>query len=373
MIVYCRNCISLGRMDDITIYKITESSQNPSQAYYNLPFDLSAQQAYASEHIVQAIHNRQTILLYAVTGAGKTEMMFQGIQYARRQGDNVAVVSPRVDVVVEISKRIQDAFIGENIDVLHQQSQQQFNGHFVVSTVHQLYRFKKHFDTIFVDEVDAFPLAMDNTLQQALISAAKENHALIYMTATPPKHLLATIPRENIIKLPARFHKKSLPVPKFHYFKLKESKIQHRLYKLLMEQISNKRYTLVFFNNIEIMIKTFSSYKNKISRLTYVHSEDVFRFEKVENLRNGNYDVIFTTTILERGFTMANLDVIVIDAHQFSKEALIQIAGRVGRKLECPNGKVLYFHQGVSISMMLARKEILQMNRLALKRGWIDE
>jgi late competence protein required for DNA uptake (superfamily II DNA/RNA helicase) len=41
-----------------------------------------------------------------VTGAGKTEMMFQGIQYARRQGDNIAIVSPRVDVVVEISKRI---------------------------------------------------------------------------------------------------------------------------------------------------------------------------------------------------------------------------------------------------------------------------
>lgn len=40
---------------------------------------------------------------------------------------------------------------------------------------------------------------------------------------------------------------------------------------------------------------------------------------------------------------MANLDVIVIDAHQFSKEALIQIAGRVGRKLECPNGKSIVF------------------------------
>ncbi|MGT2377543.1 hypothetical protein ACVPOW_00485 [Staphylococcus aureus] len=26
-------------------------------------------------------------MLYAVTGAGKTEMMFQGIQYARIQGD----------------------------------------------------------------------------------------------------------------------------------------------------------------------------------------------------------------------------------------------------------------------------------------------
>ena len=40
---------------------------------------------------------------------------------------------------------------------------------------------------------------------------------------------------------------------------------------------------------------------------------------------------------------MANLDVVVIDAHQYTQEALIQIAGRVGRKLECPTGKVLFF------------------------------
>lgn len=40
------------------------------------------------------------------------------------------------------------------------------------------------------------------------------------------------------------------------------------------------------------MIKTFSVYKQKITKLTYVHSEDVFRFEKVEQLRNGQFDVI---------------------------------------------------------------------------------
>lgn len=307
------------------------------------------------------------------TGAGKTEMMFQGIQYARRQGDNIAIVSPRVDVVVEISKRIKDAFLNEDIDILHQQSSQQFEGHFVVCTVHQLYRFKQHFDTIFIDEVDAFPLSMDKSLQQALKSSSKVEHATIYMTATPPKQLLSEIPHENIIKLPARFHKKSLPVPKYRYFKLNNNKIQKMLYRILQDQINNQRYTLVFFNNIETMIKTFSVYKQKITKLTYVHSEDVFRFEKVEQLRNGHFDVIFTTTILERGFTMANLDVVVIDAHQYTQEALIQIAGRVGRKLECPAGKVLFFHEGVSMNMIQAKKEIQRMNKLALKRGWIDE
>ncbi len=46
------NCISLGRMDNVTRYKITESSQSSSQAYYHLSFELSEQQSYASEHIV---------------------------------------------------------------------------------------------------------------------------------------------------------------------------------------------------------------------------------------------------------------------------------------------------------------------------------
>ena len=101
--------------------------------------------------IVQAIKTLHPLLLYAVTGAGKTEMMYEGIRVARQLGFNVAIVSPRVDVVVEISLRIKEAFISEDIDVLHQSSQQQYNGHFIVATVHQLFRFKSHFDVIFID------------------------------------------------------------------------------------------------------------------------------------------------------------------------------------------------------------------------------
>lgn len=44
-----------------------------------------------------------------MTGAGKTEMMFDGISLARQLGHNVAILSPRVDVVIEISHRIKEA------------------------------------------------------------------------------------------------------------------------------------------------------------------------------------------------------------------------------------------------------------------------
>ncbi|MCE3315759.1 DNA/RNA helicase, partial [Staphylococcus aureus] len=102
-----------------------------------------------------------------------------------------------------------------------------------------------------------------------------------------------------------------------------------------------QRYTLVFFNHIETMKNAYLRYRSHIPNLICVYSEDVYRFEKVEALRRGEHSIVFTTTILERGFTMARLDVIVINAETFSKAALIQIAGRVGRKIEEPNGLVL--------------------------------
>lgn len=359
-------------MDSITDICIVKSFQKATKANYQLPFELSKQQQYASEAIVQAIKNNNDLLLYAVTGAGKTEMMFEGIRIARQMGHNIAIVSPRVDVIIEISHRIKDAFIDERIDVLHQSSRQQYNGHFVIATIHQLLRFKQHFDTVFVDEVDAFPLSMDPQLSNAIQLASKSNHSHIFMTATPPRHFLKQFPPEKIIKLPARFHRHPLPIPKFKYFKLKSTRKQNLLLNLFRYQINQQRFTLVFFNNIEIMNKMYQQYKMDIPDLICVHSEDDLRFEKIEALRRGQHKIVFTTTILERGFTMTHLDVVVVDAGSFQQEALIQIAGRVGRKQQSPSGLVLFLHEGVTLSMILAKRNIISMNRLAIKRGWID-
>lgn len=359
-------------MDSITDICIVKSFQKATKANYQLPFELSKQQQYASEAIVQAIKNNNDLLLYAVTGAGKTEMMFEGIRIARQMGHNIAIVSPRVDVIIEISHRIKDAFIDERIDVLHQSSRQQYNGHFVIATIHQLLRFKQHFDTVFVDEVDAFPLSMDPQLSNAIQLASKSNHSHIFMTATPPRHFLKQFPPEKVIKLPARFHRHPLPIPKFKYFELKSTRKQNLLLNLFRYQINQQRFTLVFFNNIEIMNKMYQQYKMDIADLICVHSEDDLRFEKIEDLRRGQHKIVFTTTILERGFTMTHLDVVVVDAGSFQQEALIQIAGRVGRKQQSPSGLVLFLHEGVTLSMILAKRNIISMNRLAIKRGWID-
>ena len=45
---------------------------------------------------------------------------------------------------------------------------------------------------------------------------------------------------------------------------------------------------------------------------------------------------------------MPHLDVIVLESQTYSTAALVQIAGRVGRKLQDTSGLVLYLHNGVS-------------------------
>lgn len=370
-ITYCRHCIQMGRMDSVTNVYTMKSLSCRSEAEYHLPFQLSEQQQYASDHIVQAVLHKESLLLHAVTGAGKTEMMFEAIAEARRQGYNVAVVSPRLDVVIEVSARIKQTFLNEAIDILHQASRQQFDAHFVIATVHQLYRFKRHFHVIFIDEVDAFPLAMDPSLMQTIENAAKTEKALIYMTATPPVTLKAQFDDAHTLTLPARFHQHPLVTPIFKYFKLRVNKAQFYLLKRMREQQRQQRTTLIFFSDIREMKQFFKTYTTLVARLGFVYSEDPERLQKVEDLRNGVYDVMLTTTILERGFTMPYLDVWVVDSHRYTSTALIQIAGRVGRKVVCPDGEVLFLHEGSTKAMYQARREIMEMNQQARKRGWI--
>lgn len=76
-----------------------------------------------------------------------------------------------------------------------------------------------------------------------------------------------------------------------------------------------------------------------------VSSLDKQREEKVQNMRDGIYRVLFCTTILERGVTFEHISVIVMGANHkiYSKSALVQIAGRVDRKGSYQHGQVVFF------------------------------
>lgn len=61
-------------------------------------------------------------------------------------------------------------------------------------------------------------------------------------------------------------------------------------------------------------------------------------------MRDGDFQYLVTTTILERGVTFAGLNVLVLGADDelFNSASLVQIAGRVGRSTQCPDGDVVF-------------------------------
>lgn len=97
-------------------------------------------------------------------------------------------------------------------------------------------------------------------------------------------------------------------------------------------------------------------------------SEEEQRDQRIRDFKDGKLSYLVTTSILERGVTVKGLQVIVYRADHklYTKEALIQIAGRAGRKKEEPDGEVLFIGKEENEAIRNAIGEIKQTN---LKAG----
>ena len=97
---YCPHCINLGRVSTLNkFYHVPEPNQfTVTEPVLTWKGKLSPLQQQASEKISQGMADHVQQLLWAVTGAGKTEMMFAGIAAAIKRGERIGIASPRVDV-----------------------------------------------------------------------------------------------------------------------------------------------------------------------------------------------------------------------------------------------------------------------------------
>ncbi|KUF25998.1 competence protein ComF [Bacillus sp. G1(2015b)] len=338
--------------------------------------ELSKGQKRASERMIEAIKSKFDLLVWAVCGAGKTEVLFHGIEYALNQGMSVCIATPRTDVVLELEPRLRKAFQGVAITVLYGGSSQRFQiAPLVIATNHQLMRYKNAFDVLIVDEVDAFPYSMDERLQFAVLKAMRKNGGVrIYLSATPSKKMTRKVSSGKLeaIKIPLRFHKQPLPVPTFHWIghwkkKLKKNQLPRKVMNWMQRHIENKRRVLLFVPSIATMKKVTKILREHSLNVEGVSADDPDRKQKVQHFRDYVYDVLVTTTILERGVTIPNVQVGVLGSEStiFTESALVQISGRVGRHPDYCTGDVFLFHFGLTRSMKQAKKHIVKMNDTA--------
>ena len=278
--------------------------------------------------------------------------------------------------------RICQAFPKEHALLLYGDSEEAYRySPLTICTTHQLLHFYRAFDLLIIDEIDAFPYEGNPQLRYALIQALKINGSYIYLTATPPEHLLQEIhPSFAIEKLPIRYHQRPLIVPELCWYESWAicQRQKWRLRKLLrcLRTLLKDNAVLVFCPSIVYMNQLYAAVAPHFpkDRTACVSSQDDEREAKVQKMRDQGYQILFTSTILERGVTFEKVSVIVMGANHavFTKSALVQIAGRVDRKGDFLNGRVISFLNQQTAAIRAACAEIKAMNQLA-QRWRTDE
>lgn len=334
-----------------------------------------------------------TFLVWAACGAGKTEVSFPLISETLGRGQQVLFASPRRDVVLEIAPRLARAFGDGRVTALYGGS----GGHskdvpLVVATTHQTLRFYRRFDLVILDEGDAYPYPGCRMLHFGVERARCDGGKLVYLTATPVPWMFAQTSRDEMVKIPVRHHGFPLPVPKF----LKISpwkrrgqglRIQQRVLEIAGELLKKPGARIfIFVPSVALTSLVGEALRSAAGRaplehleakgVEWTHASDRDRALKRERFFAGEFPVLVTTTIMERGVTVPRVDVLVLEAGQegvFDAPTLVQIAGRCGRSSDYPTGDVWFISSGVSRSMREARDQITGLNKEARRKGYLRD
>lgn len=334
-VIYCRACLPFqGQKAPVT-------SHIPLNLPITLDYELTEEQARIAREINENYINNQNTLVYAVCGAGKTELVYLAIQTALKNGHQIGFTVPRREVVIELAMRIKQTFplarvisvFGDHTDTL--------TGNIIVLTTHQLYRYENYFDLLIFDEIDAFPYVGDLVLEAFFKRSVKGVYVLL--SATPSDKLLHEFPKYGkVLTLFTRFHNNKIPVPRVNrgYFLFN--------FMLLIKHLDRFRKrnkpVLIFVPTIREANIIYKLIKFDYKNGNVVHSKVANNSAIIDDFKKGKYQYLVTTTVLERGVTIKGLQVIIYGADHavYDAASLVQIAGRVGRKKEESDGEVIF-------------------------------
>lgn len=356
-----------GRLDStmFLIHLAEERAFSVERSVLSWTGELTLLQQKASQQLLVAVRKKQTTLVEAVTGAGKTEILFGTLADAIEQGQRIAVLSPRVDVLNELLPRLQAAFARVKICLMHGLVEQSYYySQFVLATTHQIIKFKAAFDLIVVDEADAFPLSNNRELWQGIFRAKHPEGTCVFLTATPNRYLRKIT--ETTISLLSRYHGYPLVNLEFYRTANWRKQLPTKLVRYLEDFHQVTQKVLIFVPEIDDIFDVVSKVQAIYSgRVTGVFAADPERLTKIEDFRTNKLRILVTTIILERGVSFSNLDVMILGADEavFTQASLLQIVGRVGRDVHYPSGRAWAFAGERSWAFLFACQEIKRVNR----------
>lgn len=365
---------------------------------FRLRFELTPPQADAARQLEEFIiaDSRKEALIWAVCGAGKTEIAFPAIRSVLNRGGRVLLAIPRRDVVLELAPRIREAFPLARLAVLYGGCEQKFvAADITVATTHQVLRYNGCFELVILDEADAYPYRDSAMLHLAVARAAKPGAKKVFMTATPDSRIYteARNGRIRLITIPARFHGFPLPEPEIIQASVfaRSRSYSHNgkvINPLITDWLVEKHHqtggqVFIFVPTVKLCLETGAVLQRALSGLLpagrvdvlqYSYAADPERDRKRIGFKQGEFPFLLSTTIMERGITVANAHVLVLFADYvkvFDEGTLIQMAGRAGRSAAFPEGEVLFIGEKVTPAIEGASKKIGLLNRTAAAQGYL--
>lgn len=406
----CSECASMGEARGCQgLYALAGEAEAAEVAISDLrrnsrlvlPVALTPAQAAAASKVRAFVsgtrENIRECLVWAVCGAGKTEIVFGGIEEALRQGGSVLFAIPRREIVRELEPRLRAAFPDVPVTSFYGGKAAGCNEHggchaqagygqaqIALATTHQAIRFFRAFDLVVLDEVDAFPYRGSRMLPFVVGRARKERGRVIYLTATPDARLLQRVKRGDLaaVYIPARHHGFPLPEPVFvrasSAGKMREVALEliRAVLRSPMGQAPPAKAmparVLVFVPTVALTAPVAAELQRGLGfPVEASHAADPHRDYKKDAFAAGNLRVLVATSIMERGITVPNLHVLVLFAdHQvFNSQSLVQMAGRAGRSADYPYGLVRFIGGQETGEIRQAIRMIQKLNELAREAG----
>jgi competence protein ComFA len=347
---YCRKCVMF--VSNISALE-GKLDWDCGDEQYRLDYPLTTHQQEASNQIREKALVSD-VLVDAVCGAGKTELVLGAIKDALVARKKVGWAIPRRQVVLELKARLSKIFTSLDVVAVCQGHTERTDGDLILCTTHQLYRYRGWFDLLIMDEPDAFPYKGNDMLANFARNACRGK--MIYLTATPDEKLIQQVDLGNMVqvKLNARPHGHPVVVPKV---KLMPGFI---CYLFLIKKIRDARRWIIFVPTRK-MAKLLSWFLQS----DYLTSQSENKEEIIESFRSKEKRIMIATTILERGVTFEDINIIVLFADHpvFDKASLIQISGRVGRSFAYPKGECLFLSRSKTLSVIGCLEKIEEANR----------
>lgn len=348
----CRKCLTYQGNEGEAIF--ADDVVEPVLAYALTEAQVSCSQA------IERASRKGDVLVYAICGAGKTELVIETIRSALDRKLTVGIAVARRQVVLQLHERLRVIFPELLVTAVCEGHTAEINGHLIVCTTHQLFRYPQFFDVLILDEPDAFPFSSDATLQGFARMACRGTS--IYLTATPSQKLKDKVKGGNMseVNLFVRPHGFPLSTPQvkcgMHYVQV-----------IILQRWLAKRtkQALVFVPSLHL--------GNKLAillRLPFVYAACDQLDETIRLFKRGELQFMLCTTVLERGVTFSGIDVCVMHADHrvFSHASLIQIAGRVGRSFSDPEGEVLFLCGQKTRNIEACLRDIQQANVSCVSR-----